>query len=201
MGIAGAGAIAFAVNDYIGESVTLTSKIIILLAMMLAGFIEGSILSYFQWKVLVTKFSKIPYREWFLYTVLVAVLGWFFGMLPSLFFMPQTATSGEVEATIDYHNPYIFLILSLSVGLVLGGIFGLFQWLLLRKYVKKAHQWIIANALGWGLGLLWIYIFASIPTEDSSLVFIILMGTIGGILTGLSVGVVTGYCLVKLEGK
>lgn len=198
LGIACAGGIAFIVNAAVGEPQSIGTKLIVLGAMMFAGFIEGTVLSFFQWKVLVTKFSKVPKKEWLFYTVLVGVLGWFLGMLPSLFFMPDNAAQPE---SLDYSNPMVFSLLSIGMGMVLGAIFGLFQWFSLRKYAKKAYKWILANALGWGLGLGWIYLFASIPNEQSSLFFNILMGILGGILAGLSVGAITGLFLDKLELK
>jgi len=85
------------------------------------------------------------------------------------------------------------------LGLLLGSIFGLFQWFSLRKYAIRSYTWITANAIGWAIGLGWIFLFASIPSENSSLAFNILMGIIAGILAGLSVGAVTGYFLDKLE--
>lgn len=198
VGIACAGAIAFTVNSIIREPQNISSKIIILLSMMFAGFIEGAILSLFQWKVLVTKFHDLPKKEWMFYTILVGVLGWFLGMLPSLFFMPAES---EISEGVDFSNPYIFALLSIGSGLILGAIFGLFQWFSLKKYAQKAYKWITANALGWGLGLGWIYLFASIPTEESSMTFIITMGIAGGILAGFSVGAITGIFLIILKKK
>ncbi|MDH4295143.1 MAG: hypothetical protein OEV74_02600 [Cyclobacteriaceae bacterium] len=201
LGIACAGAIAFGVNSIIGEPQSLGSKLIVLSTMMFAGFIEGMILSSFQWKVIVTKFQNIPKKEWMFYTILVGVLGWFLGMLPSLFFMPAETETQEVNKLIDFSNPYVFSFLSIGSGLVLGAIFGLFQWFSLKKYAQKAYKWIIANALGWGLGLCWIYLFASIPTEKNTITFNVLMGVIGGLFAGLSVGAITGIYLEKLEQK
>ncbi len=201
LGIACAGAIAFGINSTIGEPQSLGSKIVVLLAMMFAGLMEGTILSLFQWKVLVTRFQNIPKNEWMFYTILVGVLGWFLGMLPSLFFMPVGSETQGLSEKIDFSNPYIFAFLSVSVGLGFGAAFGLFQWFSLKKYAQKAYKWIIANALGWGLGLGWIYLFTSLPTEQSTLAFNILMGIIGGVLAGLSVGAITGIYLVKLKKK
>ena len=42
-----------------------------------------------------------------------------------------------------------------------------------------------------GAGLGWIYLFASIPNESSTMIFIVFMGLIGGILAGASVGAIT----------
>ena len=182
-----------------GEPTCISSKLIVLVSMMIAGSIEGLVLSWFQWKVLVTKFKTIPRKEWMFYTVLVAVLGWFLGMLPSLFLVPTQSNISESNEALDYSNPLVFAFLSIVFGLILGAIFGLFQWFSLKKHAQKAYKWIIANALGWGMGIGWIYFFASIPTQESSMAFNILMGTLGGILAGLSVGAVTGIFLTKLQ--
>lgn len=177
------------------------SKIIVLIAMMFAGFIEGVVLGWFQWRVLVNKFENIPQKEWMFYTVLVGVLGWFLGMLPSLFFIPVESSSNGTSEGMDFSNPYVFALLSIGSGLILGAIFGLFQWIVLRRYVHKAYKWIIANALGWGLRLGWIYLFASIPIEESSIAFNFMMGIFGGVLAGVSDGSITGLFLLKLKKK
>lgn len=201
LGIACAGGIAFLVNSIIGDPIDIGSKIIVLIAMMFAGLVEGAVLGYFQWKVLVTKFPKMSQKEWLFFTILVGVLGWFLGMLPSLFLIPESSYESGANGSINYSSPFIYAILSISMGLILGAIFGLFQWFSLRKYAVNAYQWIIANALGWGLGLGWIYIFASIPDEKSTLLFNIIMGVCGGSFAGLSVGMITGFYLVKLKNK
>lgn len=199
LGIACAGAIAFGVHYAIGEPDSSQNKMIVLLAMMCAGFIEGAVLSLFQWKILVTKFNAVPRREWMFYTILVGILGWFLGMLPSLFFMPVDSSAQDVNDFSGFSNPFVFVAICMSLGAFLGALFGLFQWFSLRKYADQAYNWIIANALGWSLGLGWIYLFASFPTEESSMVFNIFMGILGGLLAGLTVGGVTGLFLVKMN--
>jgi hypothetical protein len=200
IGIASAGLIAYLVNTLIGEPTNLDEKLLVLVAMLLAGFVEGGALAWFQYRILRTKFTSMRQKEWMFYTVLVAVLGWFWGMLPSLFLIPQQI-NGQGESNWDLSNPFLFSAMSIGMGLVLGAIFGIFQWFPLRKHAEKAYLWIIANALGWGLGLAWIFTFASIPTEESSMLFVVLMGAIGGILAGLSLGAVTGYFLERLTPK
>jgi uncharacterized integral membrane protein len=201
LGIGIAGGIAFVVNTTIGEPETFLTKLLVLLVMLLAGCIEGFLLGTFQWHVLQERFRKIPKREWVFYTVLVAVIGWFLGMLPSLFIISGNTNSVQDTTTIDFEHPLLLALLSVASGLVLGAVFGLFQWFVLKKYVHKAYKWITANALGWGLGLGWIYLFASFPNENTSLIFNILTGISGGLLAGLSVGAVTGAFLLRLEEK
>ncbi|MDF1698590.1 MAG: hypothetical protein P1U56_22250 [Saprospiraceae bacterium] len=201
LGIGAAGALAFLVNSWLGDPHSLAEKLIVMVAMVAAGCIEGFILGFFQWRVMVQKFTLIPRKEWMFYTILVAALGWFLGMLPSLFFDPSVAESESSHSSLNFNNPLIFAFLSLSVGLLLGALFGLFQWISLKKYSLNAYYWIIANALGWGLGLGWIYLFASFPSTESSISFTVTMGITGGILCGLSVGAITSLFLLRLQPK
>jgi hypothetical protein len=198
LGIGAAGTIAFGVNSLVGDPQTLSMKLVVLTAMLVAGAIEGSLLGYLQWRVLVLKFHAIPLKEWLLCTVSIAVLGWFLGMLPSLFFAPSSSSPQAQSLDFDT-NPLVFIVLTIVLGLVLGALFGLFQWFSLRKYTPDAYKWIIANALGWGAGLGWIYVFASLPSETSPLLVNIIMGVLGGLLAGLSVGAITGWFLVNLR--
>jgi hypothetical protein len=198
-GIAIAGTIAFFVNTAVGEPQTLVQKLAVLISMLVAGAIEGSLLGWFQWKIL-KEITKIRKAEWMRATILVAVLGWFRGMLPSLFFVPPAGPEGSVGSGL-FDDPLVFAAMCIGSGLVLGAIFGTFQYFVLRKYMSNAAWWILANALGWGVGLGWIYAGASLPDEQSGLVLNIVAGASGGILAGLSVGVITGLFLRKLKER
>lgn len=195
IGIGTAGAIAYSVNNAIGEPVMFSQKFIILVSMMFAGAIEGSLLGWFQWRVLKEKIKSLPAKSWIGITITVAVLGWFFGMMPSLFFFDSSQKTAEPQVSI---SPLLFIFLSIATGLILGAVFGLFQWIVLKKYVVKAGKWITANSLGWGLGMLCIYAGASIPDENSSIYFNIISGAAGGLFGGLSVGAITGIFLISI---
>lgn len=200
IGIGIAASIAFGVNIIFSEPQTLQLKLLILFFMLLAGFIEGFLLGTFQWKALKDKIPLVPKNEWIFYTVLVAVLGWLIGMLPSLFFIPQSESVSS-EFSMNFDDTFLFAMISIGAGLVLGAIFGLFQWFVLRKYTLKPYRWIIANSLGWAVGLGWIYLFASLPNEDSNIIINVVYGIIGGFLAGLSVGGITGLFLIRFQEK
>jgi hypothetical protein len=201
LGIGVAGAIAYTANLLIGEPIELGDKLIVLFAMLIAGAIEGGLLGYFQWKVLVEKFAHIPKKEWLKVTMIIAVLGWFLGMMPSLFFIDPAYSNTSEAASLDFSNPMLIVAMTLSLGLLLGAFFGLFQWFSLRKYADKAYIWILANALGWSVGMGWIFLFASLPTEESGMAFSTFAGIMGGLLAGLSVGAITGAFLLRLIPK
>jgi uncharacterized protein (DUF486 family) len=92
-------------------------------------------------------------------------------------------------------------LLAAILGVVLGAIFGTFQWLALRKHTLKASRWILANSLGWVPGLAFIFVGASIPTAETGLAVIVILGLVSGLLGGLSVGGITGLFLVRIQSK
>lgn len=195
IGIGCAGLLAYSANTLLGEPDSLVEKLIILLIMLIAGLIEGTVLSFFQWRILVRKIPTLNRSIWFKYTASVAVLGWFLGMLPPLFLNHSSEVTNESQEP----SRLVILMLSTLLGLFLGALFGLFQWFVLKKHISKAYKWIIANALGWSLAMSVIFFFASIPDEQDSLIFIITMGTIAGLLAGLIVGMVTGISFIGFK--
>jgi hypothetical protein len=199
IGIGISGSIAVAAFLLMGEPKTLSDKFIILFLMLFAGFIEGSVLSLFQSAVLKNKFKNFNTAVWWKFTVLAAVIGWFLGMMPSLFFADTESTSAE-NGSMEI-NPLIYYSLSILMGLILGAFFGLFQFFALRRIVKNASVWILANSLGWGAGMLFIFIGASVPDQNSGTLFIICSGAFGGITGGLALGFITGLFVKKLHVK
>ena len=164
--------------------------------MLVAGLIEGTIVGYFQWRVLKLKFGAIPKSRWIFLTALGAVIAWFLGMLPSIFL----AQSSSESMPSDVAPPLVaILILRGAMGAALGTLWGGLQWMELRKHVKSAKQWILANALGWFVGLAIIMRAASWPNESIPWQTIALIGVGSGLLAGLGVGAITGWFLIRLE--
>jgi uncharacterized integral membrane protein len=181
---------------FIGEPSDLAEKVFVLISMIIAGSLEGLTVGYFQWHVLRGVFPTMKARFWIKPTVLVAALGWFLGMLPSTFF---TANQETAAAQAQPDLPLVWtIIFAALMGLIVGAIFGAAQWFVLRRFVKNAGLWIIGNAVGWSVALIWIFIAASLPDEETSLANVLILGGIGGLLSGLSVGAVTGYFLLRI---
>ncbi|MCA6364255.1 MAG: hypothetical protein IM638_14550 [Bacteroidetes bacterium] len=199
LGIGAAGLIALMVFKLLGEPQTTGSKLLVLFCMMCAGLIEGAVLGYMQWRILRQKLPELPRSNWLQYTMLIAVLGWMLGMLPSLFFFDEQPANTSTSAPPLPGT--LFAALSVGAGLLLGALFGLFQWFELKHYVHHSKQWILANALGWGAGIGWIYFFAGLPEEHTPLLETLFYAACGSILAGLSVGAITGAFLVRLHKK
>ena len=71
-------------------------------------------------------------------------------------------------------SPEAGVIASLVAGTVLGVMLGIAQWLVLRRMVHYAGWWVLANAIGWAIGL---------------------TGILGATVVGAVVGAVTGFAL------
>ena len=78
---------------------------------------------------------------------------------------------------------------SLSDGLVGGGLVGVAQWLMMRSYVRGAYGWIWVSALSWGmLALLHIGAIGWMAPDTPNL----LIRAVFGLFYGGYVGVVLG---------
>jgi hypothetical protein len=115
-------------------------------------------------------------------------------MIPSTFFIPETSASAEIEVSAVFITS-----LALISGVVLGALFGGFQWIELRRHTPDAARWVWANLLGWMVGLTIIYLGASLPSTETNLTLIIVIGAASGLLAGLSVGAITGLFLIRLR--
>lgn len=197
LGIGVAAGVGYSLNVTVGEPDTAAKKALVLAAMVLAGVLEGSAIGTFQWRVLRHRFPRITARAWVGATVAIAVLGWFFGMLPS------TLSAGQAEPITSATEPSLGFILLMSalMGAGAGAAFGFFQWWVLRHHAERAGRWILANLVGWGLGMPWICLAASLPTENTGVPLVVLMGAVAGSLTGLSVALATGVVLVRLRPR
>lgn len=194
LGIGIAGVLAFLYIQVVGEPETLLTQFGQLFIALLAGAFEGFILATFQLRILQRCFPQLPRVVWIRYTMAVAMLGWLLGMIYPTFFAPGSLQEEAVS------EPPLLLILggAAAMGLTLGALFGWFQWLAFRRYVPHTRIWILANALGWMLGMALIFLFATMPDEQTPPVWILLSGFTGGLLGGLSVGAITGLFLLRI---
>ena len=195
LGIGAAAGIGFGVMMSMGEPDTLGKKLLVMLVAVVSGVIEGLITGSLQWMVLREKFANVRAKNWLFYTALGAVVGWILGMAPPTFLMGQLGTASPPP---EFSSALIAL-LAAGAGVVLGALFGFCQWLELRKHVAHATRWILANSFAWTIGLAIIYLGASTPEAQTPLVTVIIIGTVSGLLAGLSVGAVTGSFLIKLK--
>lgn len=195
LGIAIAAGLAGLVLMTLGEPQSWPTRIGFLLLMLGAGALEGYAVGWFQWRVLRERFT-VPKADWIGATVSVAVLGWLLGMLPST--LASNPESGAVAFEPSLGQIALFALL---FGLGAGVLFGIGQWVVLRHYAEGAGVWVMANALGWGLALVWIYPIASSMPVGIALWQQVLLGALAGLLSGVSIGGITGWFLLRIQPK
>ncbi|MFH1684170.1 MAG: hypothetical protein ABIA67_04735, partial [Candidatus Margulisiibacteriota bacterium] len=147
--------------------------------MAIAGMGEGACFSFAQWLVL-KRYIKNLEKQFILYTAIAAGIAWIIGMIPSSIGDPTT-----LPLTILIPGAIVLIIFFLlSIGTA--------QWLVLRKHVKKAGWWILANAIAWPLGVAMTFIPITLVPDNSPMFLWVAAGILGGIMMGATVGAITG---------
>jgi hypothetical protein len=139
---------------YVGEGTGFLAVVGLSALAVLAGtLIEGTVVGTAQWLVLRGPLPLMRWRTWVLATGAGAFLAWTLGMVPS------TLLSLDSGGGAPPAEPGEETILGLAflMGLVLGPVLGLAQWLSLRRFVKRAALWMPANALAWAFGMVVVF--------------------------------------------
>ena len=166
------------------------------IVVMGSSLLEGSAVSIGQWLVLRRLLPYLRWQAWWLATAAGALVAWTLGMIPS------TIMSLAEETTTSTPPPEIsealMLGLAAIMGLVLGPLLALPQWVVLRRHVVQAGWWIPGNAAAWTLGMPVIFIgMGLIPTGDVTVVTIAIV-LLSLAVAGAVVGMVHGVVLLWL---
>ncbi len=197
IGMSVAAGCAAALYQLIGEPQTIPARLTVMGVMIAAGCLEGMAIGFFQWRVLRQIFHQLSAPAWLLPTVAVAAIGWFFGMLQPTFF---AGNDGAANSRAEAAEPsaLIILLFAAALGIVAGALFGLAQWLVLRKHRAHAWIWIPANAIGWAAALAIIFFGATLPDAGWPLWQIIPLGAATGVVAGLAIGAISGWGLLRI---
>jgi hypothetical protein len=156
---------------------------------VVGGLGEGAILAAFQLRVLRRSLPSLNARHWTLYTAIAASFAWLCGMLVPL--LDDLFGLSNV-AQIAIWVPASFLIL-LSIGTA--------QSWVLRDVIDKPQRWIAVNVLGWLLGLPWTFVLPALLRESAPIAIWVATFIVAGVMMGLTVGLVTGSLVIKLEAR
>jgi hypothetical protein len=161
---------------------------LVLYAVAVAGGLgEGAVLASFQFRVLTECIPNVNRRRWVLATGVAAAFAWALGMLaPTL--DDVVGISARVQVTIWIPASILILI---SIGAA--------QAWVLRDVVENSGSWVIANALGWLAGLPWTFALPALMPDDAPTVWWITTFAIAAVLMGSTVGLVTGWFLLRLR--
>jgi hypothetical protein len=179
-------AIGFLVPAVVGAAVTAAAwaPLPTLIAMVLAGSVEGAVLGAAQsdclhrWRVLPLR------RRWIAATSLGAAVAWSLGMLPGMV--------GGLNWTIGT------VVLVGIGGLILLSSLPLAQYFVLHDHVRRALLWIPINVVAWLLGISWTLVPSPWVDQSTPTGTLILIYGIAGLCMAATVALVTGAGLTRL---
>lgn len=156
-----------------------------MVAMLTAGLIEGSVLGFFQARVLRTMLSRLRIRDWTAATAAGGVVAWSVGLLPML--LGERATGWPMWAQVP----------AVAAGaLIMVFALGIMQWTVLRRFTDRAVLWVWGSAVAWVAGLT---AFTAVTTPlwqpGQSAPLVVLIGVLGGLVMAAVVAAVTGAFL------
>ncbi len=195
VGLAGSAGLAILVFGTAAPSDTAAILFVACIMIIMATLLEGGVVGFAQWRVLSGTLSQLTARQWIGATVLGAFVAWGLGMLPSTIMSLQETTT---EADLPELGIGLMMGLAAVMGLVLGPVLALFQWLVLRRHLRGAAWWIPAHAVAWAFGMMIIFAGAGSLSTEASLWATggVLAGTC--LLAGTVVGALHGLVLIWL---
>ena len=165
-------------------------------AIALGTLLEGVLVGAAQANVLHHRLHSLSRRAWVTASAVGAGLAWTLGLLPSTL-MALSGSDAGGPAPVE-PSPLVKYLLAAALGAVTGPILGLAQWTVLRRRVRHAAQWLVANAGAWAVGM--VLVFAGMDVVPWSLGPIAIVPSIGLVClaTGLAVGAIHGRTLLWL---
>jgi hypothetical protein len=191
------GWLLFGGREAAGPTATILSAAVLVLG---GALLEGGVVGYAQASVLVDAISGMTARHWVAATVVGAALAWFLGMVPStaMALLESEPAAGEAAAGPEGAP---LLLVAAALGLVAGPVLGTPQFLVLRRWVRRAAVWILANALAWAVGMVVVFAGAGSLSEDATPMRVVLTVAVSCLGAGALVGAVHGLFLVRLLGN
>ncbi|MCB0555393.1 MAG: hypothetical protein KDD02_17740 [Phaeodactylibacter sp.] len=190
LGIAVAAGLLSYESQLLGQPDTALEKAAGLVFAIVGGLIAGSILAWFQWRILKQRYQHLSWVKWWGNTVLAFIAGWVLAIAPSFTFTGENSMQaippfGIPEFTVVYG--------SIIFGAILGALIGFAQWLVLRNHQDKAAPWIGMNVFSWALSLFVITLAGLVFQASNSFREFLLTGVAGGIIAGLCIAGITSY--------
>jgi hypothetical protein len=181
-------ALSLAVQSIVGS----LGPALFFLGMVFLGTFEGAVVGVAQSFVLRDCLPRVRRRTWVFATAVGAFIAWALGMIPSTLMAFNETDTGSTEPTI---SPFVFYGLAAAMGAILGVIFAVPQWRVLKRVVSRSGIWVPANAAAWALAMPVIFLAASSsPDEDFGVITVILIAS-SVTAAGAIVGAVHGLAL------
>ena len=194
LGLGTVAVIGFLMTSKFEKSVGRGATISFALLMIVLGAFEGAVIGLAQWLVLRRIVNRLSSRSWVVASLIGAVMAWTLGMLPSSL---MNLTSQGESTSPDLSEVPIILLASF-MGVILGIILALPQWIVLRKYVVHAGWWFGANSVAWAFGMPLVFSVAGTVPEGAAAFQVLATMLLTIAAAGGIVGAIHGLVLVWL---
>jgi hypothetical protein len=175
------------------ETSDMSGRIAMLAIMALAGIAEGVAVGVAQWRVLRWRLPAIAGPAWTLATAAGAFIAWAMGMIPS------TLMGGDSAPPQAMPSRALMMVLAAAMGIALGPVLGIPQWIVLRRHIPRSGWWIAANSAAWGVGMPIIFLGVGVIARanmDPAAAIAAAAATCAA--AGAAVGAVHGAVLLRL---
>lgn len=188
LGFGGIPVLGGAISLWLTEGLGAGERSLILYAVaVLGGLGEGTVLGWFQARILAEHLPEVTGHRWMRATALAAAFAWACGMLA-----PTADDLVGLSATAR-------VAIWIPAGLLILFSIGTAQAWVLRGQVTRPGLWIAGNVLGWLAGLPWTFVLPALLPETAPLIVWIVTFCVAGVLMGATVGAVTGVFLLRLS--
>ncbi|MBM4410232.1 MAG: hypothetical protein FJ037_02715 [Chloroflexi bacterium] len=186
VGLGGVGLLGLLASALVPDDPLMELQVVLFVAMSASGALEGVSVGWFQHRVLRDVLPGVSRRAWILATAAGAVAAWVIGAAVAMS-LPSSVDPSEVL--------WLWVILGVALGAVLGGAQAFAQ----RGHVPSVDRWIVANAVGWSIGLAVSFAGIGLASEAPALLAVPL-ALVTGAVTGIAPGAVTGHALLRYAG-
>lgn len=166
-------------------------------AALALGAFEGAVVGLAQAQVLRRWLPGLRAVSWVRMTVYGAMVAWGMGSLPSLF-MGGGGGGAAPSETVQ-------MLLAAGLGLVVGPVLAAFQLRELRRHVRGAGVWLVANAVAWAAGMPFVFVAFSILAAGGSLLrgaaLLLAAGGLVGAIHGAVLGTLVGRRICSVSGE
>lgn len=158
------------------------------------GIIAGSILGFFQHRVLRWPLPYLTEANWILVTIAGAAVAW-------LATSTAVTLTGVDAASSTEPISGTYLLVAAGFGLAVGAVVGLPQAMALSRWSTLAWNWLWAHSLAWVVGALLVYVALAMAPEQPALLDVVPYALGGLLVAGVVVGAIHGVVLVWLVGE
>jgi hypothetical protein len=167
-------------------------------AVGIAAVLEGALIGYLQWRVLRRLFPTMTSILWVGATMIAATSGYALSWLPTSYALTAALATRIGDTTV---MPFAMARISIVTGALVGLVWGVTQFAVLRFHVHRAGSWIGASMISWTLSFVWVYLAAFLPDRTTNPFLRIGLAALSGLVLGSFLGVVHGHVLTKLRSR